>query len=95
MSRFEYLTAFLGIILAVAVAEILLGVGRLTRERDRVKFYWVHLFWMFALLVIMIQRWWASWQDVGAPGGQRTTGPKIPVPSRPLSKPHPRTERPP
>jgi hypothetical protein len=47
LSRFEYLTAFLGVILAVAAAEILLGVGRLTRERDRVKFYWVHLFWMF------------------------------------------------
>ena len=62
MSRFEYLTALLGIILAVAVTEVLLGVGRLIRERQQVKFYWVHVFWMFGLLVLMIQRWWAFWQ---------------------------------
>ena len=61
MSKFEYLNGLLGIVLAIALAEILLGFGRLARERERIRFYWVQLVWMVGILYVIIARWWAFW----------------------------------
>ena len=55
-------TVLLSIIIAVAVSEILAGIGRLIRERNRVKFYGTHIAGMVLALLTMILHWWGIWQ---------------------------------
>jgi hypothetical protein len=61
LSQFEYITVFLSILLALAAAEILAGLGRLIREREHVQVYWVHVAWMFLMIFSVIQSWWVIW----------------------------------
>ena len=58
MTQFEYITVFVSIILALAVAEVLAGLGRLIRERDHVRVYWVHVAWMLLVVLTVVQSWW-------------------------------------
>ncbi len=61
MSQFEYVVVFVSILLALAVAELLAGLGRLIRERDHVGVYWVHIAWMLLAILVVVQSWWAIW----------------------------------
>ncbi len=61
MSQFEYVIAFVSILLALAVAEMLAGLGRLIRERDHVQVYWVHVAWMLLAILATTQNWWIMW----------------------------------
>ena len=61
MSQFEYITVFVSILLALAAAELLAGLGRLIRERDHVRVYWVHVAWMLLAILAVTQSWWAIW----------------------------------
>ena len=61
MSKFEYIAAALSIVMAFALSEILSGMGRLIRDRQRVRFYWVHVSWMAFAVLWMIQFWWGTW----------------------------------
>lgn len=59
MDEFNYLSVPISIILGLAIAELLTGVGRVIQCRDRVKSYWLSLVWTGILLVTSIQSWWA------------------------------------
>ncbi|MCP5056906.1 MAG: hypothetical protein GY937_09315 [bacterium] len=61
LSHFEYVTVFLSILLALAAADVLAGLGRLIREREHVRIYWVHVAWMLLLILAVTQSWWAIW----------------------------------
>jgi hypothetical protein len=61
LSQFEYLGVFVSVVVAIAVAELLGGLGRLIRERDRVQVYWVHVAWMVLAILLSIQGWWVTW----------------------------------
>ena len=61
MSQFEYVTVFVSIVMALAVAEVLAGLGRLIRERDHVRVYWVHVAWMLLAILAVTQSWWVIW----------------------------------
>jgi hypothetical protein len=62
LSQFEYVTAFVSILLALAIAEMLAGLGRLIRERDHVRVYWVHIAWMLLAILVTTQYWWTIWR---------------------------------
>jgi len=62
LSQFEYITVFLSIVMALAVAELLIGLGRLIRERDHVKIYWVHVGWMILGIIVLTSSWWSIWK---------------------------------
>jgi len=61
LTHFEYVTVFLSIVMALAVAELLAGLGRLIRERQRVRVYWVHVAWMIMAIMAVTQSWWVVW----------------------------------
>lgn len=61
MSQFEFVTVFVSVVMALAVAELLAGLGRLIRERDRVRVYWVHVAWMVLAVLGLTQGWWHTW----------------------------------
>ena len=61
MSHFEYVVGFVSILMGLAVAELLSGIGRIFRSRETVKIYWVHVVWMLLLIGLCILNWWAIW----------------------------------
>lgn len=62
MSRFEYLSVLLSIVIAYAMSEALSGWGQMIRMRDRVRPYLVHLGWSVLSVLLMVQWWWGFWQ---------------------------------
>lgn len=67
MSRFEYVTVFISIVMALAVAELLLGLGRLVRERRRVSGYWVYPGTMLVAILGITLHWWSTWSFESVP----------------------------
>ena len=61
MTHFEYIVGFLSILMGLAIAELLSGIGRIFRERRTTTIYWVHVTWMLLLICICIISWWNVW----------------------------------
>jgi hypothetical protein len=40
-------------------------VASLLRDRDTVRFYWVHIGLQFGIFVALLQQWWESWDLAG------------------------------
>jgi hypothetical protein len=59
VDAFSYLSVLLSIILGLAIAQLLQGVGQLLQLRGRVRWYWPAVVWMAMLLLIYVQSWWA------------------------------------
>ena len=62
MSRFEYLSVLISIVIALGMSEIVSTWSRLLRARARVDFYWLHSFWTVFMLLMMVQFWWGFWE---------------------------------
>lgn len=60
MSRFEYLSVLVSIVIAYAMSEALSGWGQMIRVRDRVRLYPLHLGWSILSVVLMVQWWWGG-----------------------------------
>ena len=59
MDEFSYLSVLISIILGLALAQLITGIGRLIQVRARVDLYWPSVVWACVLLVINVQSWWA------------------------------------
>ena len=59
MSRFEYLTAFVTLVLGLGVAELLLNLNRLIRARRRIKWHWLPFAWAAIALLLLINYWYS------------------------------------
>ena len=59
MDAFEYLSVLISIVLGLALTRLLAEAARLIQVRRRVRVYWPVLVWMFSLLLILVQSWWA------------------------------------
>jgi hypothetical protein len=62
VSRFEYLSVLMSIVIAFAMSEVLSGWGQMIRLRDRVRVYPLHLGWSVLGVLLMVQWWWGFWQ---------------------------------
>jgi hypothetical protein len=62
VSRFEFSTVLVSIVIAIAITEILATWGRMIRQRRVVRPYWVHIGWMALVLLLAIQFWWSMWE---------------------------------
>lgn len=61
MSRFEYLSVLISIVLALGMGEVTVAWGRLLQNRERVQFSWLHVFWSAFIVLLIIQFWWGFW----------------------------------
>jgi hypothetical protein len=59
MDAFSHLSVLLSIIVGLAIAQLLQGLGQLMQGRQRVRWYWPAAVWMATLLLIYVQSWWA------------------------------------
>lgn len=62
MSRFEYLSILVSIVIALAISELVQGWGALIRRRDGARPYGLHVAWTVLGLLAMVQWWWGFWQ---------------------------------
>jgi len=62
MSPFEFVCAFYSVVLGIAVAQLMTGVGRLIEVRDQVRTYWVQSLWVVIVLLIDVNSWWSMWE---------------------------------
>jgi len=62
VSRFEYLSVLMSIVIAFAMSEALSGWGQMIRLRDRVRPYPLHVGWSVLSVLLMVQWWWGFWQ---------------------------------
>jgi len=62
MSKFEFIMMFVSVVVAFAVAELLMGWGKLIRYRHRVKKPWLLAGWSLWLLGIMTYHYLGFWE---------------------------------
>ena len=64
MEPFAYLSVLTSIVLALGIARILSGLGRLLQARGHFKLYWVHLLWALNVFLYLTLNWWIlyRWQ---------------------------------
>ncbi len=68
MDAFAYVSGLTTVVLALGIARLLVGVGRLMEHRAQVHLYWVHLQWVANLFLFICLQWWIlfrwqSWTD--------------------------------
>jgi hypothetical protein len=61
MSLFEFIVGMVSIILALAVAQLFIGVADLIQRRDHVRFFLPHSIWIVNLFFLIFLHWWSLW----------------------------------
>lgn len=61
MSLFEFIVGMVSIILALAVAQLFIGVADLMQRRDHVRFFLPHSIWVVNLFFLIFLHWWSLW----------------------------------
>lgn len=57
----EYLTIFVALIFALAVAEFFISLGTMIRQKHLVKFHWEFILWLVVILDFFIVSWFIYW----------------------------------
>ena len=61
MSTSEYVSVFVGIIVGLAIADLLVSVRRLTRAGSRVRWYWLMPLLAIYMLLVIVAFWWGCY----------------------------------
>lgn len=61
MSLFEFIVGMISIILALAIAQLFVGVAELMQRRAHVRFFLPHGIWIANLFLITFLHWWSLW----------------------------------
>lgn len=61
MSLFEFISGMISVMLALSVAQLLLGVARLVQTRNQVTAFAPHSLWYFNLFLFIFLHWWSLW----------------------------------
>lgn len=62
MSKFEFIMMFVSVVVAFAMAELLMGWGKIIRARHRVSNPWLLGGWSFWLLIIITYHYLGFWE---------------------------------
>ena len=62
MSKFEFIMMFVSVVVAFAMAELLMGWGRIIRARHRISHPWLLAGWSFWLLIIITYHYLGFWE---------------------------------
>jgi hypothetical protein len=68
MDAFSYVSSLTTVVLALGIARLLVGVGKLMENRSNVRLYGVHLMWVINTFLFIALEWWIlfrwqSWTD--------------------------------
>lgn len=62
MSKFEFIMMFVSVVVAFAMAELLMGWGKIIRARHRISQPWLLAGWSFWLLIIITYHYLGFWE---------------------------------
>ena len=62
MSKFEYLSVLISIIVGLGVSHLLSSAARIIQLRRRIRLHAPTVLWMIFLLLVQIQVWWVSFE---------------------------------
>lgn len=62
MDLFEYILIMTSVIFAMAVGQLLLGLGRLAQSTATIRTYHPHSVWVLTMFVMIYANWWANWE---------------------------------
>ena len=62
MDLFEYILIMTSVIFAMAVGQLLLGLGRWAQSTASVRSYHPHSVWVLIMFVMIYANWWANWE---------------------------------
>ena len=62
MDLFEYILVITSVIYALAIAQLLSGIGRLAQTEANVRRFLPHTLWVVILFVSVLLFWWAGWK---------------------------------
>ena len=65
MDLFEFILIITSVIYALAVAQILSGIGRLAQTEATIRWFLPHTLWMVILFLNIFMAWWSSWEFRG------------------------------
>lgn len=59
MTHFEYISVAAALIFAIVIGRLVAGLpAALESERK----YWVHVAWIFAMILVCVFQWWGMWR---------------------------------
>ncbi len=61
MSLFEFISGMISVLIALAVAQLLISIGRLAQHHQRVRAYLPHTLWCVAIFLLAFLHWWSLW----------------------------------
>lgn len=61
MSLFEFISSMISVLIALAIAQLLVSVGRLAQNHQRVRSYLPYTLWTVAIFLISFLHWWSLW----------------------------------
>lgn len=64
MGLFEFLMILISVVVGLALTELLSGAAQLLRDRDTVRFHWLHILFQIGVFFALLQQWWESWDLV-------------------------------
>jgi hypothetical protein len=72
MDQFNYLVALVGVIIGLAIAQVLSGLVDYIQNRHRVRWYWVQVVWMLILFLLQVQYWYTLFgtEEIGVNFGR-------------------------
>jgi len=65
MGLFEFLMVLVSVVIGLGITEILTGWANLLRDRDKVRFYWIHVLFQLGVFFALLQQWWEFWDMEG------------------------------
>ena len=61
MSLFEFISGMISVLIALAIAQLLVSLGRLAQHRSQVRAYLPHTLWNIAIFLLAFIHWWSLW----------------------------------
>lgn len=63
MSKWEFVMIFMLVLIGAGVTNMLQGIGRLIRNSQRVRVYWVHCIWLVVLSFTYLNVWYSFYGE--------------------------------
>lgn len=62
MDLFEFILVITSVVYALAMAQVLTGVGRLAQTEATIQWFLPHTLWIVILFMSILVTWWAGWE---------------------------------
>ena len=66
-NHFFHIRMVLSMVVSLGIARLLSGIARFVQHPGRLKVYWVHLVWVFSLLLTLMHFWWWEFSLIRLP----------------------------